>query len=170
MKASQRKTKKLNWNKLESYWSVFCMHAALQYHSKVSRQSARCESLFSTQFSISAQIKNQELRTSYRELRGLSLVTQKTKDSPMSDFSLITLVYLCKRLYAYYWNKTKLSECLKYKGQLFRSYLEVTTLYSLVPGQSSNKTCLLEWLGNSPVGVDEPLSCWATRYFTFLNF
>ena len=70
-------------------------------------------------------------------------MTQKTKDSPMSDFSLITLVYLCKRLYAYYRNKTKLSACLKYKGQLFRSYLEVTTLYNLVPGQSSNKTCLL---------------------------
>ena len=49
----------------------------------------RCESLFSTRFSIPAQIKNQELRTSYRELRGSSLVRQKTKDSPMSNFSLI---------------------------------------------------------------------------------
>ena len=41
-------------------------------------------------FSIPAQIENWEVRTNYRELSwGSSLAGQKTKDSPMTDFSII---------------------------------------------------------------------------------
>ena len=43
-----------------------------------------------SRFSIPAQIENLEVRTNYRDSsRGSGLAGQKTKDSPMTDFSII---------------------------------------------------------------------------------
>ena len=63
----------------------------LQYGSKESWQSvASLDSWCNSQFSIPAQTKNQESRTSYRESSwGSSLEGQKTKYQPMTDFSII---------------------------------------------------------------------------------
>ena len=56
-----------------------------------SKLTVHCESQFDSQFSIPAQIENQELRTNYRESsRGSSLARRKTKDLPMTDFSIIS--------------------------------------------------------------------------------
>ena len=55
-----------------------------------SKLTVHCESQFNSRFSIPAQIENREWRTNYRESsRGLSLARRKTKDSPMTDFSII---------------------------------------------------------------------------------
>ena len=63
----------------------------LQYRSIVSWQSiASLDSWLDSWFSIPAQIENPESRTNYRESsRGSSLAGQKTKDSPMTDLSII---------------------------------------------------------------------------------
>ena len=56
-----------------------------------SKLTVHCKS----RFSIPARIKNRESRTNYGESsRGSSLAGQKTKDSPMADFSII--LYGCK--------------------------------------------------------------------------
>ena len=53
----------------------------VQFKSKL---TVRCESQFSTRFSIPTRIKKS--RTGFRES---SLARQKTEDSPMTDFSII---------------------------------------------------------------------------------
>lgn len=70
---------------------VACMQH-LQYHSKVSWRSTRCESLLSTRFSIPAWVKN---KLSWIE-RIESCETENER-SPMSDFLLIFQ----------HWNDTK---------------------------------------------------------------
>ena len=55
-----------------------------------SKLTVRCESRFLTRFTSLNSCMNQESRTSYQELsRRSSLTGQKTKDSPMTDFSII---------------------------------------------------------------------------------
>ena len=63
----------------------------LQYCSIVSWQSiASLDSGLDLRFSIHAQIENPESRTNHQESSwGLSLAGQKTKDSSMTDFSII---------------------------------------------------------------------------------
>ena len=54
-----------------------------------SKLTVHCESRFSTRFAIPGRIKNQ-IKSSYQESsRGSSLTGQKTKDSPVTDFSII---------------------------------------------------------------------------------
>ena len=55
-----------------------------------SKWTVHGKSRFLTQFAIPARMENRESRTSYRESsRGSSLTGQKTKDSPVTDFSII---------------------------------------------------------------------------------
>ena len=55
-----------------------------------SKLTVHCESRFSTRLPIPGRIENRESRTSYQESsRGSSLTGQKTKDSPITDFSII---------------------------------------------------------------------------------
>ena len=71
----------------------------LSLHFTPGPQSAVCvlhwlvaslDSRLDSRFSIPARIENRESRTSYRESRReSSLAGQKTKDSPMTDFSII---------------------------------------------------------------------------------
>ena len=54
-----------------------------------SKLTVHCESRFSTRFAIPGRIKNR-IKSSYQESsRGSSLTGQKTKDSPITDFSII---------------------------------------------------------------------------------
>ena len=62
---------------------IICILYTVPFKSKL---TVRCESRFSTWFAILDSCANRESRTSYRES---SLAGQKTKDSPMTDFSLI---------------------------------------------------------------------------------
>ena len=65
------------------------------YRSIVSWQSiASLDSGLDSRFSIPARIENPESRANYRESsRGSSLAGQKTKESPMTDFSIILYGY-----------------------------------------------------------------------------
>ena len=85
-----------------AYTGQMCTQSTLHYHCLVlpgdkyptvpfkSKLTVHCESRFSTRFAIPGRIENQESRASYRESsRGSSLTGQKTKDSPITDFSII---------------------------------------------------------------------------------
>ena len=66
---------------------IICILYTVPFKSKL---TVCCESRFSTRFAILDSCANRESRTSYRESsRESSLAGQKTKDSPMTDFSII---------------------------------------------------------------------------------